>query len=126
MLSIRVWWPSSTRAALSIWFIRKWLDQNELYIWVLTSCAVTICDCNGLVAQNVCVNGMLVSNGPTSPRAQVKAPSCLSSFVSAVGGLLAHARWILRLARKPSAEAVVGFQITDLPLVGHGVLQDAD
>jgi hypothetical protein len=41
-------------------------------------------------------------------------------------GLLADARWILGLAREPAAEAVVGFQITDLPLVGHGILQDAD
>jgi hypothetical protein len=41
-------------------------------------------------------------------------------------GLLADARWILGLAREPASEAVVGFQITDLPLVGHGILQDAD
>ena len=41
-------------------------------------------------------------------------------------GLLADAHRILGLAREPAAEAVVGFQITDLPLVGHGILQDAD
>ena len=40
--------------------------------------------------------------------------------------MLADARWIFGLAREPAAEAVVGFQITDLPLVGHGILQDAD
>jgi hypothetical protein len=38
----------------------------------------------------------------------------------------ADARWILGLAREPAAEAVVGFQITDLPFVGHGILQHAD
>ena len=37
--------------------------------------------------------------------------------------MLTDARWILRLAREPAAVAVVGFQITDLPLVGHGILQ---
>jgi hypothetical protein len=40
--------------------------------------------------------------------------------------LSADARWILGLAREPPAEAVVSFQITDLPPVGHGILQDAD
>src|SRR5215510_207911 len=40
--------------------------------------------------------------------------------------VLANARRILGLAREPAAEAVVGFQITDLPLVGHGIFQDAD
>src|SRR5262245_2366238 len=40
--------------------------------------------------------------------------------------MLADARRILGLAREPAAEAVVRFQITDLPLVGHGILQDAD
>jgi hypothetical protein len=36
--------------------------------------------------------------------------------------LSADARWILDLAREPAAEAVVGFQITDLPFVGRGIL----
>ena len=35
---------------------------------------------------------------------------------------LADAGRILGFAGKPAAEAVVGFQITDLPLVGHGIL----
>ena len=52
-------------------------------------------------------------------------PTCLLCSRQRIGKLLADARWILGLARKPSTEAVVGFQITDLALVGHRVLQDA-
>src|SRR3989442_4018347 len=40
--------------------------------------------------------------------------------------MLPDARWILGLAREPAAEAVVGFQVTYLPLVAHRILQDAD
>jgi hypothetical protein len=50
----------------------------------------------------------------------------LTYWLWVFSGQLADARRILGLAREPAAEAVVGFQITDLPLVGHGILQDTD
>ena len=60
------------------------------------------------------------------PPAASRRHASRRSFVgSSDQRFLANARGIIGLAREPAAEAVVGFQITDLPLVGHGILQDA-
>ncbi len=49
-----------------------------------------------------------------------------TSWDDFIATVLANAGGILGFSREPAAEPVISFQVTDLALVGHGILQYAD
>src|SRR5213596_2481248 len=75
----------------------------------------------------VILGDRVIQHGIVYKFARSRSTICTSSRKKSLTSIfsLTELGGIIGLTRKPAAEPVVGLQITDLPLIGHRVLQYA-